>query len=383
MKSIGYKPYYAGAVEAVASKGGIFTPPIMGAAAFIMAEMTGVSYARICLAAALPALLYYVSVFSQVDFQAARLGMKGLRAEELPPFWATLRQGWFYLVPIVALILFIVVVNIPIHLSAVYAAVILWVITFFRKESRLGPRKIAASFIGTGNTAISAVIPCALAGIILGSLFATGLGVRFSSSLVQMSGGSVVLLLVLTAIACFILSMGMSSIPIYITLAILVAPALIEVGVNVMGAHLFIIYWGVVAFITPPVAIAAFVASGIAGADPMKIAWQACRLGIISFVVPFFFIFNPVLLMIGSPGEIILATVASIVGTVVLAAAIEGYLLVPVGWIGRILLGVGGILLIHPAWITDLFGIVLVAPIIIQRWMKRDVSLKRAGESYQ
>jgi TRAP transporter 4TM/12TM fusion protein len=379
MKSIGYKPHYAGAVEAVASKGGIFTPPVMGAVAFLMAEMTGVTYARICLAAALPALLYFLAVFCQVDFQAAKLGMKGLRTEELPQFWSTLWKGWYYLLPIAGLIIFIVVLSLPLHLAAFYTTVVLWIATVFRKESRLTPSKIAVSFVETGKIAINAFIPCALAGIILGSLFVTGFGVRFSSSLLDLAGGSTAILVILTAIACFILGMGMTSIPIYITLAILVAPALMEVGVHIIAAHLFIIYWAVVSFITPPVAIAAYVASGIAGADPMKIAWQACRLGIISFLIPFFFIFRPALLMVGSKEEIAFAVITSIMGTLPLAAGLEGYGLDRLGWIERVMLAIGGVLLIYPGWITDVIGVALVAPVgFVQITKSRKLSVHGA-----
>ena len=368
MKSIGYRPHFAAAVEAVASKGGQLTPPIMGAVAFLLAEVTGRTYLEVCIAAALPAFLYYLSVFLQVDFRAAQIGLRGLPRSELPSVKQTLKEGWQYLIPLFVLIALIAYLKYSPEMAAFYSMVILWLVTSVHKESRLGPGRMVAGFKSGASTALYAVIPCALAGVILASLAATGLGIRFSGQVLNLAGGNLIALVGLAALASFIMGMGLTSIAIYVILAVLVAPSLVEMGIHILAAHLFIIFWGNLAFITPPVAVAAFIAAGIAGADPMKTGWQACRLGIVSFLVPIMFIWNPSLILIGPLGDILLTTLTAVVGVMLLATSVEGYF--PGGrinWVTRVLLLSGAILLLLPGWETDILGLVITLPFLLWR----------------
>jgi TRAP transporter 4TM/12TM fusion protein len=368
MKNTGYPPHFAAAVEAVASKGGQLTPPIMGAVIFLMVEATGFSYLDIAIAAALPAFLYYFAIFLQVDFRAARTGLRGLSRAELPSLKQTLKEGWQYLIPLVTLVCLIAYRRHSPQEAALYSMVVLWIVSLFRRESRLGPSRIINGFKSGASTTLYAAIPCALAGVILASLSTTGLGLRFSGQVINLAGGNLAVLVGLAAISSFILGMGMTSIAIYIILAVLIAPSLVEMGVHILAAHLFIVFWGNISFITPPVAIAAFAAAGIAGADPMKTGWQASRLGIVSFLIPFMFVWNPNLILVGSLGEILLTAVTAIIGVALLASGVEGYM--PGGkinWVVRALLLSGAILLLLPSWETDIIGLAVVLPIVLQR----------------
>ncbi len=381
MKSIGYKPEFAGAVEAVASNGGQIMPPVMGVVAFVMAEMTGISYAQICFASALPAILYYSGLFAQIDLEAVKLGLRGLPKQELPPTWKILKKGWPYIAPLVVLILLLAVFRYSAEMSAIYALGTLFLVSMADKESRMTPYKILVSLESAGRAMCIVTVTCGVAGIIIGSVTTTGVGANLATGIIDISGGNIYILLVLTAITCFILGMGISSIPIYLMLAVLVAPALLQMGVPTIAAHLFIFYWGIVAYITPPVCFAAFVAAGIAEANPMKTGWIATRLGIVTYIVPFMFVLKPVLVMIGSPAEIVLTTIASFVGVLILAMGVVGIMYVDVGALSvfeRILLIAGALLLIDPGWVTDIIGVCLVAPIVVWRLMMRHSSYQVA-----
>ncbi|MDP2644567.1 MAG: TRAP transporter fused permease subunit, partial [Desulfobacterales bacterium] len=374
MKSTGYPPHFAAAVEAVASKGGQLTPPIMGAVIFLMVEATGFSYLEVAIAATLPALLYYLSIFLQVDFRAARTGLKGLAASELPSLKETLKGGWPYLIPLAALVYFIFLRNDEPEQAALYSMAVLWIVCLFRKDSRLTPARIVRAFKSGATTTLYAAVPCALSGVILASLATTGLGIRFSGQIINLAGGNLAVLVGLAAFASFVLGMGMTSIAIYIILSVLIAPGLVKMGVHVLAAHLFIIFWGNISFITPPVAIAAFAAAGIAGADPMKTGWQAARLGIVSFLIPFMFVWNPKLILIGSWGDIVMTSISALIGVTILAGAVEGYL--PggsLGWLSRIFMMGSAILLLAPGWRTDLTGLILVLPVLFRHMRGKGV----------
>lgn len=367
MKSVGYQPHFAAAVEAVASKGGQITPPVMGAVAFLMAELTGIGYLKVVIVAALPALLYFLAVYFQVDFRAAKQGMRGLSREQIPSFRKTMKEGWHYPVPLIALVVLMFQMKYQADMAAVYAILVLAAVTAFRRESRLDPPKLLQSFESTAKAMCTAGIACAMAGVVMGSLAGTGFGVTFSARLVSLAGGNLLVLLLLTAVACYVLGMGVSSIPIYIILATLVAPAMTKMGVPVEAAHLFVIYWGNIAFISPPVAVAVFVAASIANCDPMQAGWQAVRLAIVSFVVPFMFVYDPVLILIGTPLKIVLATVTSIIGVIALGAGLEGYLYRSTGWLERAGLLLGGFLLLFPDWRADMAGIGIAAAILLRQ----------------
>lgn len=371
MKKIGFKPYYAGAVEAVASTGGAIMPPVMGAVAFIMAEMLGIAYIEVCIAAALPAILYYLGALATVDFHAAKTGLRGTPRSELPSLKNVLRKGWQFLLPLPALIYFLTTYT---EVTAcAYALAVLLIVAMFRKETWLNGKKIVAAFKITTQTMLTIVPVCATVGIILGCLSMTGLGINLSSGLIDLAGGSLLLLLVLAAAASYVLGMGITATACYVLLATLVAPALVGMGVAPMAAHLFMLYWATLFLITPPVAMAVYVAAGIAGAPMWRTGYQAMRLAGVVYIIPFMWVYKPVLLMQGAPVDIVLAVITSIIGVTALAAATEGYMLKETNWLQRLLLGAGAILLITPGWTTDLIGAVLLAIGVFWQW----VGLKR------
>jgi TRAP transporter 4TM/12TM fusion protein len=368
MKRIGYNPTFAAAVEAVSSTGGIIMPPVMGAAAFLMAEFLGMSYAKIVIAAIIPAVLYYICIFAQVDFRAGRENLRGLTAAEISSPWPVFKTYGWLLIGVLVLIYFLIIVRTTAEESALYAVAATFVVGLFRKETRLGPKKILQTIVSTGQSMVDIGVVGAIVGIIVGVVFLTGLGVNLSIVLTQIAGNNVVVLLLLTAIASIVLGMGLPSVPCYVILAILVAPALERMGINRMAAHMFILYYGTMSFITPPVAPAALIASAIARAPYLPTGWQACRLGIVAYLAPFVFVFNPVLLMTGSVVDIVTACITALIGVIMLSAALEGFLFRRTGWLTRILLLVGGIAFFIPGWKTDLVGLaVAVILLFIER----------------
>ncbi len=366
MINAGYKRQFAAAVEAVAATGGVVMPPVMGVVAFLMAEFLGVSYAQVAVAAFLPALLYYIGLFSQVDFEAVKQGLRGLSPEEMPKLRSALRNGWQLLFPIAVLVYFLLIARITAATAGLYATVATIFASMWRQESRLGPRRLLSTLRSTGQNMLDIGIVCAYVGIIVGSLYLTGLGVNFSIMLTSLAGGNVFILLVLAAVASFVLGTGMPSVPSYALLAILVAPALESMGVDRFAAHLFLVYYGAMSFITPPVAPSAVVAAGLANASYMATGWQACRLGIVAYLVPFVFVFKPTLLMKGGIVEIILTFVISTLGVILLAAGLEGCLFRRVNWGERILFLIGGLGLFVPNWKTNTIGALVVAFILFK-----------------
>lgn len=356
MKKTGYSADFAGGVEAVASNGGQIMPPVMGAVAFLIAELLSIPYWSVCVAAFLPAALYFLAIFVQVHFEAARLGLRGLPPDQLPLFWGVLKKRWFYLIPPFILIYLLAVLHFPVQHCGIYASLIAMLIIIIdwqrRKETRKGIKELTIWLIRCLETASrSLLVPavaCASAGIIIGSLESSGLGYRLSSILVDASGGNLFLLLLLTAIASFILGMGMTSIPCYLVLVILVAPALVQLGVEPIAAHLFVFYFGLISFLTPPVAVAAYVAAGISGGDPMRTGFIAMRLGIVKYLIPFLFVYNTSLLMIGATGGIIFTLITGIIGVSVLSIGMEGFFLQRLNLLERALFIVGGFLALMP-----------------------------------
>lgn len=369
MKGLGYKPHFAAAVEAVSSNGGQLMPPVMGAVIFIMCEFLGLPYWSVCVAAALPALLYFLAVFLMVDAEAVITGLRGLPRSELPSFKKTIRSGWYFFVPLFLLISLLGVARYAPERAAIYSLVALLLVSMVRKQTRLGFGKISAALRDAGKAMLTVAITCAAAGLILGSLSITGLGIKLSSLLVNISGGSLPFLLVLAAFASFIMGMGVTVTACYIMLAILVAPALIELGVLPLAAHFFVLYWGLVSFITPPVAIAVFAASAIAGSDPLRSGFTATRLGVVTYIIPFMFVYAPALLMKGSASEVVITFGTSIIGCIALAAGLGGYLLVvKVNWVQRPLLLLASLLLLFPGWHSDLIGFGVLATAMTLGW---------------
>jgi len=366
MKSVGYKPHFAGAVEAVASTGGQIMPPVMGSAAFVMAQLTGISYWDICVAATIPAILYYVAVFMMVHLEAVKTGLTGLRGDQLPNLKRTLMRDSYLFLPLVAIVYFLSSGYSPIR-AALMGIVATIAVSFVRKETRLTPRKIVNALIDAAKMATYVAAACACAGILLSVVVYTGLGLKLTSIFIMVSGGIIPVLLVLVAIACLILGMGMGTNAVYITVAALMVPTLIRVGIPLLPAHLFAFYFGCVSLFTPPVATATFVAAGIAGSEPMRTGVTAVKLGVAAFIVPFMFIFNQSLMMIGSPLEVASAFITAAVGCCAIAAAVEGYAIRETNILERVLLFFAAILLIHPGLITDLVGLGLLGVVLIRQ----------------
>jgi TRAP transporter 4TM/12TM fusion protein len=365
MKKSGYPGYYAAAVEATASTAGVLTPPVMGTTAFIMADFLDVPYRVVVMGAAIPALLYYISLYAQSDFYAAKVGLKGLPRAELPSLRATLKFGWIYFIA-VAILIYYIFVRMLEEQAPFYSMAVLFLVAMFRKETRLKPINFVHFLESSGKTLCELIGLMVGVGMIIGSVTLTGLSQGFASEISQMAGGITFLLLLMGAVASIIMGMGMTISACYIFLAILLAPALVENGLNPLGVHLFLVYWGMLSYITPPVALAVFAAKGIAGTPLFKTGFQAMRLSIVAYVIPFFFVYNPALVFQGALLNVFLATCSAILGTVVLASGIEGYgiSIGVLGWPIRISLVICGLLLVIPELITSLIGIVVVALVI-------------------
>jgi TRAP transporter 4TM/12TM fusion protein len=382
MKRIGYRPHFAGAVEAVASTGGLIMPPVMGAAAFVMAEIIGVSYVSICLAAAIPAVLYYFSLFVFIDLEAAKTGLRGIPKEEKPQFKEVIREGGHLLIPPALLVYLLAIVQWSPMKAGFYTILATVVMAMMRKNTRLDSRKLASALRKGATGALQVAAVCACAGIVISIVSITGLGLTFSSVLIQLAHGNLFLLLVLTMIASLILGMGLPATPCYIILAVLAAPAIVEMNISPMAAHLFVFYFGCISAITPPVAVAAYAGAAIAGSDPMRTGYTAWRLGLAAFIVPFMFIYGPPLIMVGTIIEIIQASVTALIGVAFLAASIQGFFLTRLVPVERIFLFAAALLLIKPGWMTDLAGIVIgmiIAVIHVSRYRK-ERQAARSGE---
>ncbi len=300
MKKGGYKPHYAGAVEAVSSCGGQFMPPIMGAAAFMVATNCNVPYGVVAISAIIPALLYYFYLFICLDAEAKKEGLKGLSAENLPDAWKALKARGHMLIPLVVLIYLLVNSYSP-GKSVFWSIVLLIVCATLRKNTRMGPKKLLGAIVDGVNGAMPVAIACACAGIISGVVSLTGLGLRFSSILIHLSNGNQLFMLLLTMISSIIMGMGLPTTAAYIILSVLTGPALVSLGINQLAAHFFIFFFACISTITPPVALSAYAGAGIAGANPMKTGWTAFRIGLAGYIVPFLVVYKPSLLLIGTP----------------------------------------------------------------------------------
>nr|WP_228632793.1 TRAP transporter permease [Halomonas sp.] len=370
MKRSGYSKEYAAAVEACSSTGGTLMPPIMGAVAFIMASFLGVSYSEVMIAALLPAILFYMALILQVDNYAARNGLKGMHADEIPCIWPTLKAGWPYLLSLALLIYMLLVMRLESY-APYYATLVLLGISLFRRQQQLNIQKGLDFFFQLAKSIGNLVAVLAGIGLVVGGLSYTGVAGSFSRELLLYAGGSIPLMLAAGAITSFVLGMGMTVSACYIFLSILLAPALVSAGLNPMGSHLFILYWGMLSYITPPVALAAITAAGVAGANNTKTSLHAVRLGGILFVLPFLFVLNPALILQGEPLRVVISSITALVAIWLVAAAMEGYLY-RVGVIGRFarvffLLSAG--LLIYPGWVTDLIGCGLLASYYVAHYV--------------
>ncbi|SFE42428.1 TRAP transporter, 4TM/12TM fusion protein [Marinobacter sp. DSM 26671] len=364
MKKTGYPAYYAGAVEACASTGGTLMPPVMGAVAFIMASFLGVPYAEIMIAAFLPALLFYLALLFQVDNYAARRGLKGLPDSEIPSLKETLKDGWPYLLALFMLIYMLLVMRLEAY-APYYASLVLLGVALFKRSYRLNWAR-ARAFITDLTTNVSNLVAILSGiGLVVGGLSYTGVAGAFSRELLLYADGSIPLMLIAGAITSFILGMGMTVSACYIFLSILLAPALVNAGLNPIASHLFILYWGMLSYITPPVSLAAITAAGVAGSNATKTGIYAMRLGGILFILPFLFVVNPSLILQGDIERILLSAGTAIAAIWLIASSMEGYLyrIGIIGWPLRVLALFAGGLMIYPDILTEVLGFVLVAVI--------------------
>jgi len=364
MKQTGYRAQFAGAVESVASSGGMIMPPVMGVVAFIMAEFMGVPYIKVAFAAAIPACLYFLSLFIQVHLEGVKSGLRPLPKEVLPNLWQTLHEGWHLLIPVVVIVGFLVV-GYTVMMAAFWGVVSVFCTTLFKKETRMDPLRLFSALEASAKTIAPVTAACASAGIIIGCIFSSGLGMRFSTLIVQLAGDQMWLALVFTMIVSIILGMGLTASAVYITLAALVIPSLIKMEVYPMSGHMFALYFGVISGITPPVALAAYAGAGIAGSNPMRTGYTACRLGFAGFIVPFMFVYSPELVLHGAPMRIVWTTFTAVLGISCLAAAAEGWFSTNLNLLERALLLAASIAFINPRIGTTAVAFALLIMVIV------------------
>ena len=372
MKKTGYKPEFAAAAEASASTGGQIMPPIMGAAAFLMAETVGVSYSNIVVRAILPAVLYFAGVFITVHLEAKKEGLKGLTREELPRLLPLLKKTYL-LLPLIMLIYLVATSKNSIAFAAAIAIVAAIVVSFFNKEHRITPKRLLEALAAGGQGMITVAAACGVAGIIAGVISTTGLAYKLFNGIVALAGNQVIIALFLTMLCCIILGMGVPTTANYCIMAATCAPILVQMGVPMIAAHFFVFYFGIVADLTPPVALAAYAGAAIAQANPMKTAFTATKLAIGAFIVPYVFALNPAMLFIDTSAfEVITICITSLVGIFGVSAALEGYFLNNMKWYERVASAIGGLLLIYPGLVTDVIGLVLVGAVaVVQIIMKQ------------
>jgi len=368
MKRAGYKPHFAGAVESASGVGGQFMPPVMGGSVFLMMEVLGVSYYAICKAAILSAILYYVAIFFIVDFEAVKYGLKGQPKSQCPKFTEVFKNGFHFIIPPAVLVYLLMYAHVTESRAAFWAVISVPLASYLRKSTRMSFRQILRALErgALGFLPIAGVVVAC--NILVGMITLTGLGLQISSILIELSGSSLFWLLFLTMIASLILGLGLPIIVSYLVLAVLVAPALTQMGVDPLAAHLFIFFFALVSDLTPPVAPGAFVAAGIAGADMMKTAWMACRLGLVVYILPYMFVYNNALLLKGNLSDIILSAITAFIGVYALACGIQGYMFRPAKIYERVLFFIAAVGLIKPGWMSDLMGMgILVILAFMQR----------------
>ena len=401
MKSVGYEPYFAGAVEAVASTGGQIMPPVMGAAAFIMAQILGVPYIEVAIAAVVPALLYYFAVMVQVHFEACRLGLRGIPWKQLPPLGPLLKSKGFLLIPLVAIIYFLLAGYTPLK-AAFNGILVSFVLSWLNKETRLTPAKLYDAFQSGARSAIGVACACATVGMVVGMGTLTGLALKIAGAIVAMAevspDGSLAALgaslfslapgaavtaeaaataltkiftLFFTMIASLILGMGLPTTANFIVTSTMAAPALFLLGVPPMAAYMFVFYFGIAADLTPPVALAAYAGAGIAGSDPMKTGVTSFKLALAGFLVPYIYVYNPMLLFIDvEPFYMAQAICTALIGVFLLAMFTIGYFKAHLAWYMRVLAFVGAICLLIPGTMSDLFGLAVLGVIYVMQTAK-------------
>ncbi|MEW6621588.1 MAG: TRAP transporter permease [Bacillota bacterium] len=379
MKSIGYRKEFAGAVEAAASTGGQLMPPIMGAAAFIMVEFLNVTYGSIIIAAAIPALLYFTGIFTTVHLEAVKTGLTGMPKDRIPNVKRLLTRKWFLATPIVGIIVLLIKGYTPM-MAAFWGVILCVLVSFILKETRMSLGQIFRALEEGARSALPVVAACATAGIIVGIITLTGLGLKMAGGIVTLAGGNLYLTMLFTMLCSILLGMGVPTTANYIIQATVSAPALILLGVEPIAAHLFVFYFGIVADITPPVALAAFAGSGIAGSDPLKTGVEAFKLGFAAYLVPYMFVLSPVLVLVRPDGVttlvfillVLKALITAIIGMIGIGGATTSQFVTKGRWYERIVLFIGGVTLVNPEWQTDIIGICLLAVVwFLQKQRKK------------
>ncbi|WP_166264103.1 TRAP transporter permease [Marinobacter caseinilyticus] len=380
MKKLGYSGRFAGAVEAVASSGGQFMPPLMGASAFLIAEVLAVPFWEVALAATVPAVLYYLALFFMVDLEAAKKGIKGVSKDEMPAVRPALAQSWHLLVSPVVLVYLLLFLQWSPMSAAFWTIIITLIAMVINPKNRVSISQVIEIMRQGALGTLEVTVACASVGMVVGVILQTGLGYQLSSLLIGASGGSLLALLFLTMCASLILGMGLPTVAAYLVLSVTVAPALIELGVNALAAHLFIFYFGIISAITPPVALASLVAAGIAQEKMWPTSITAFRLGIAAFILPFMFAYNPALILQGGITEIVLGIGSAVLGIFALSVGLQRYFLAPLGVWSSCVAVVGALLLIVPEQRTDLLGMGIIVLLGIILWGIRHKSGSRSGE---
>ena len=379
MKKTGYDKDFAAAVEAAASTGGQIMPPIMGAAAFLMAEMTENPYSTIAVSAIFPAILYFSGIFLMVHFEAKKLGLKGLPKESIPNFFKLILKKGYLFLPIIVLI---VTMSIGYTASRAACLAILSsiVVSMFRKETRLTPKTFVDAMENGAKNTIGVAAACAIAGIIVGIVSLTGIGLKLADGLLMLSGGIDIVALFLTMIACIILGMGIPTTANYVIMATITAPIILKLipGTPVLAAHMFVFYFGIVADITPPVALAAYAGAAISGGNPIRTGIIATRLAITAFIIPYIFVLSPQMLLINTDViSVVQIVITSTIGMFAIAGGLEGYMKKPLVWWQRILSIIGGLMMIDPGLMTDLIGIAIIGIVVVEQYVIKDKSQKK------
>lgn len=371
MKKVGYKPHFAGAVEATSSTGGQIMPPVMGAAAFIMAEFLSVPYTSIIKAAIVPAVLYYFGIFMSVHLVAKKEKLQGLPKDMLPDLKRVMKTKGHLLIPLVVVIALLITGRTPVF-AAFWGTIGVIAVSYIRKETRMSLNKLLTALEMGARSALGVAIACALVGFVIGTSSLTGLGLNISNNLVEMAGGNLLLTLIFAMVGCLILGMGLPTTANYIVTSTIIAPALVKLGVLPMAAHLFVLYFGIMADVTPPVCLAAFTGAGIAGASPGKTGITATKLAIAAFILPYMFVYSPQLLLheVTFTG-IISILITSVTGIVCLAGSTMNYLITDNNIIERLFLLASGIMMIKPGLTTDIVGLSIAAVVVVMQIMRR------------
>ncbi|MDO4633792.1 MAG: TRAP transporter permease [Eubacteriales bacterium] len=361
MKDTGYKPEFAGAVEAAASTGGQIMPPIMGAAAFLMADFVGVPYGSIIGKAILPALLYFLGIFISVHLEAKKLRLTGIPKEQLPKAGQLIKKIYL-LLPLVMLVIWVSGNYMTMQRAASFAILLTIAVSLLNKDDRINVKKILAALEAGGRSTITVGAACGVAGIISGTITMTGLANDIINAIVGVAGNHLIIALILTMLCCIVLGMGVPTTANYCIMAATTAPILIRMGVPTVAAHFFVFYFGIVADITPPVALAAYAGSAIAKSNPMRTAFNASKLAIAAFIVPYMFAFNPAMLLVDTTAlEVAQIVITSVIGIFGVASALEGYCFSDMNPVIRVVIAAGGLMMIHPAALTDIAGLVIIA----------------------